>query len=103
VKGAEYACNEDRLANFKRGAALTGASPLKVAFIYASKHYDSIATFVREPERATSEPIESRFDDMINYLILMKALVHENRMPREVLTGGVPKEAHIPTLTDIAV
>lgn len=81
VKGGEYADDVDRLANFKRGAALTGATPLQVAFIYASKHYDGIASYVRTvaegQPRASSEPIEGRFDDLINYCILMKAIIKE--------------------------
>ena len=84
-KGEEYAGSADRLANFKRGSKLTGVTPLQVALVYASKHYDSIATFVRkdasgEPQ-VLSEPIEGRFDDMINYMILMKALVKEGEIP----------------------
>jgi hypothetical protein len=83
VKGGEYANDADRLANFKRGAALTGATPLQVAFIYASKHYDGIASFVRTAAegkvRPSSEPIEGRFDDLINYCLLMKALVKESQ------------------------
>lgn len=82
LKGGEYAGSDDRLANFKRGAELTGVTPLQCAFIYASKHYDAIATFVRDQatgtDRIRSESIEGRFDDLINYCILMKALVREN-------------------------
>jgi hypothetical protein len=82
-KGGEYAGSEDRLANFKRGAALTGATPLQVALIYLAKHYDAIATFVRDDasavERVRSEPIEGRLDDLMNYCILMKALLREAR------------------------
>lgn len=81
TKGGEYAGNQDRLGNFKRGAALTGATPLQVAFIYASKHYDAIATFVRDEaagtDRPRSEPIEGRLDDLMNYCLLMKGLVQE--------------------------
>lgn len=84
VKGGEYAGSEDRLANFKRGAALVGVTPLQVAFIYASKHYDGIASFVRTAAEGTprlsSEPIEGRFDDLINYCLLMKALVRESHV-----------------------
>lgn len=79
VKGGEYASSEDRLSNFKRGAALTGVPPLTVAMVYASKHYDAIASYVRNPARPASEPIEGRFDDLINYCILMKAIVKENQ------------------------
>lgn len=82
-KGAEYAGSEDRLANFKRGANLTGATPLQVAFIYASKHYDSIASFVAKTARkepvTLSEPIEGRLTDLINYCLLMRAIIQEAR------------------------
>lgn len=81
VKGGEYAGSEDRLANFKRGAQLTGAAPLQVLFIYLSKHYDAVSTYVRDQANGTarerSEPIDGRLDDIINYCILAKALVRE--------------------------
>lgn len=85
TKGAEYAGDADRLSNFKRGAALIGVTPLQVALIYASKHYDAISTFIRNDAQGKtqilSEPIEGRFDDLINYCILMKALIAEQRVP----------------------
>lgn len=81
VKGGEYAGSEDRLANFKRGAALTGATPMQVLFIYLSKHYDSIATYIRDDatgtERRRSESIRGRVHDAINYLILLEGLIVE--------------------------
>lgn len=82
VKGGEYAGSEDRLANFKRGAALTGVQPLTVLSIYLSKHYDAFNTYVKDKQqgkdRDRSESIEGRLDDMINYCILAKALVKES-------------------------
>jgi hypothetical protein len=85
TKGAEYAGDADRLANFKRGAGLIGVTPLQVALIYASKHFDAISTYVRNDAQGKmqilSEPIEGRFDDLINYCILMKALVAEQGTP----------------------
>jgi hypothetical protein len=72
VKGGEYAGSEDRLANFKRGSRLTGTTPLQVAFIYASKHYDAVATFIRNEAggipQQLSEPIEGRLDDLMYVL-----------------------------------
>lgn len=83
IKGGEYAGSLDRLANFKRGAALTGATPLQVAFIYASKHYDAIATYVRNDANGVvyqqSEPIDGRLHDLMNYCLLMLAIVEEAR------------------------
>lgn len=82
VKGGEYAGSADRLANFKRGSVDAGVSPLQTALIYWSKHVDSIKTYIRNDaagvKQVLSEPIEGRFDDAINYLILMKALVVES-------------------------
>lgn len=82
-KGAEYAGNADRLSNFKRGSALIGVTPLQVALIYASKHFDAISTYIRNDAtgglQILSEPIEGRFDDLINYCYLMKALIKEAR------------------------
>lgn len=87
VKGGEYAGPEDRLGNFKRGAKLTGITPLQVAFVYASKHYDGIATYIRKSASGEpmelSEPIEGRLDDLINYCILMKAIIGERGAPPE--------------------
>lgn len=92
AKGQEYAGSADRLANFKRGSNLTGATALQVAFVYASKHYDSIATFVRNDaagnKQLLSEPIAGRFDDLINYCILMKALIVEAHATRGQMIGA---------------
>lgn len=99
VKGGEYAGSEDRLGNFKRGALLTGATPLQVAFIYASKHYDSIATYVRDQaagvSRERSESMAGRFDDLANYCLLMKAIVAEDGMANvvEVAPSWMPAGA----------
>ena len=82
-KGQEYAGSDDRLANFKRGAALTGTTPLQCCFIYMSKHYDALSTFIRKDaagfDQYLSEPIEGRIDDLINYCFLMKGIIQESQ------------------------
>lgn len=87
VKGGEYAGSADRLANFKRGANLTGCTPLQVLFIYMSKHYDSVSTYIRKDasglNQVLSEPIEGRLDDIINYCLLAKAIIKETRDANE--------------------
>jgi ribosomal protein L29 len=89
TKGVEYAGNEDVLKNFKRGAELAGLTPLQVAMIFASKHYDSISTYVRghalfamhmtENPPRMSESIEGRLDDLINYMLLIQGLIAEDQ------------------------
>lgn len=85
-KGEEYAGSHDRLANFKRGAQLTGCTPMQVGLIYLSKHYDSLSTFIKKDAmgipleaQGLSEHIHGRIDDLINYCLLMKALVEDTR------------------------
>ena len=90
-KGAEYAGNEDRLANFKRGAAHIGVTPLQVALIYTSKHFDALSTYIRNDargmEQILSEPIDGRIHDLINYCFLIKALIIEERFKQISKTG----------------
>lgn len=86
VKGGEYSSDADALANFKRGAGLTGTTPLQTMLVYMSKHYDAVATYVRDDAagvtRERSEPIDGRLDDLMNYCLLMKALVEEQNEER---------------------
>lgn len=78
LKGDEYSGSQDRLGNFKRGAELTGATPQQFCFIYLSKHYDAIATYVREGGTVPlSEPIRGRLLDLMNYCCLLQALIEE--------------------------
>lgn len=96
VKGGEYAGSADRLANFKRGANLVGINPLSILFVYLSKHYDAVATYVRDEqtgtERERSEPIEGRLDDIINYCILAKALIKENKCQSPAAAATPPQD-----------
>jgi hypothetical protein len=80
-KGEEYSGADDALANFKRNAERMGLDPLQVWFVYAAKHFDSIATFIQDIAkgkiREYSEPITGRADDLIMYFIIFKALYQE--------------------------
>ena len=97
LKGGEYAGSEDRLANFKRGQARTGATTLQVLWIYLSKHIDAVETFVKDEAkgvtRERSEPIDGRLHDIINYCLLALALIHENAEAAHVegLKGALKK------------
>lgn len=83
-KGAEYASDTDRLANFKKGAKLTGCTPLQVAFVYLSKHYDALANYIKRDATGQqiplSEPITGRLEDLINYCFLTYALIDESKL-----------------------
>jgi hypothetical protein len=85
LKGREYAGSTDRLANFRRNAALTGVEPLTILHVYMAKHWDSFSTFVRDNQKGEvgelSEPIRGRLYDLINYAVLAIALIEDR--PKE--------------------
>lgn len=69
--------NEDVLQNFKSTAEELGISDLKVWAVFLMKHFQSVFTHVRNANLKKSEPIESRFADIINYCYLGLALFYE--------------------------
>lgn len=83
VKGGEYATDTDRLHNFRHNAEDCGTSMELIWRVYAGKHWDAISSYVRdivtEKTRPRSEPIEGRVDDLIVYLILLKAIIYEGK------------------------
>lgn len=86
LKGAEYAGDSDRLANFRRGARNEGVDYRLIWKIYIGKHWDAIAQYVRDcvegrQARVRLESLEGRVDDMIVYLLLFKAILQENENP----------------------
>lgn len=81
AKGGEYAGDDDRLANFRRNAEAMSVQMELIWGVYAAKHWDAVMQFVSDlqtgRERERSEPIQGRLDDLIVYLVLMKAIVEE--------------------------
>ena len=94
IKGGEYAGDQDRLANFRRNAENLGLLQEQVWAVYAGKHYDAIAQYIKDLGKNISrhrmESISGRADDLIVYLTLFKAMVDE----REMGLGTVIPIAH---------
>ena len=76
AKGKEYTKGKDRLDNFKRLAKELDISPLKVLWIYASKHINSITSFIKIG-KTLSEPIEGRIMDLRVYLSLLRGMIED--------------------------
>lgn len=79
TKGREYTAEADALANLRDWpeVGLTGRQRWAV---YADKHWRAIVSYIRSGE-TLSEPIEGRINDMILYLILLRALIEESTEP----------------------
>lgn len=94
VKGGEYAGDSDRLANFRRNGDAIGV-PMEVIWrVYAGKHWDSISQYIKDiaegKDRPRAESMLGRFDDLIVYAILGKAIYLErerNKQSFEALAG----------------
>lgn len=68
--------SHDVLANFKRIGERTNLGPLKAIDVYMLKHIDSVTAY-SDGDIDQSEPMEERFADAINYLLLKYALLVE--------------------------
>lgn len=86
TKGREYTGGSpDRLDNFRQVAREAGITDLQAWLVFANKHYRSIQTYMRAPVSSNqlSEPMRSRFLDLILYSILGYALVVEHQRNME--------------------
>ena len=85
-KGKEYSSEEDKLLNFKQGATISGNTPETVLWNYMLKHYISLTGIIKELENEGNEPNYDVFiektSDIVNYLILLDALICERRENR---------------------
>lgn len=102
-KGGEYSGDEDRLENFRRQGLRLGL-PMEVVWsVYANKHWDSLATYIKDlntgRKRNYSEPIDGRVDDLLVYLLLFKAMLEERAGPKDVMV--ILQESNAPVLHGI--
>lgn len=69
-KNAGYA-DEDRLHNFKVGAAITGGTPAQAALGYMAKHLASLQDKVRKDDFHDREDLLEKCQDIINYVVFI--------------------------------
>lgn len=79
AKAGEYAMGGDRLHNFKAAAKLTETTPRKALWGIAAKHLVSVSDLVNGELANTDAMATEKIGDLINYLILLEALLHEER------------------------
>tara|TARA_R100000742_G_C4214856_1_gene40223 strand:+ start:314 stop:643 length:330 start_codon:yes stop_codon:yes gene_type:complete len=68
--------NDNVLWNFETIADKVNLNPLQVLSVYYQKHNSSINNYFKDGKEY-SEPIEGRIQDMINYLLLMVAMLRK--------------------------
>lgn len=76
-KNANYASSEDRLHNFKVGAAITGGTPAQAALGYMAKHLASLQDKVSRNDFHDREDLKEKIQDSINYLVFIWCCANE--------------------------
>ena len=79
-KQPEYTNNNaDILNNFKTTAEALKITPIEVWAVFFHKHTQSIMTHAQNSKTKMSEPIESRYADLINYITLGLAIIQDGK------------------------
>lgn len=79
LKQPEYTLeNTDILNNFKQSAIRAGVDPMQVWSIFFDKQLSSIQAHIKNPDLVQAEPLDSRWADLYNYLLLGFALYKES-------------------------
>lgn len=77
-KGQEYAPTKDRLSNFRYGAMLQRVSMAECCRGFMTKHIVSVFDMIQNPAAYTQAQWDEKLGDMINYCILLEAIVNEH-------------------------
>lgn len=79
AKGEEYATDNDRLHNFKVAAQVQGITNKEALSGMMAKHTVSIYDMIADGKYYSQEKWDEKILDHINYLILLRALVVEEK------------------------
>tara|TARA_R100000742_G_C4257934_1_gene75781 strand:+ start:107 stop:505 length:399 start_codon:yes stop_codon:yes gene_type:complete len=80
--------NDNVLWNFDNISNNLGIKPIEVLSVYLSKHISSLFSYFKT-RKTYSEPIEERVKDIINYLLLMVAMIKRDK--KDIPVNGIKK------------
>lgn len=89
AKAAEYA-TADRLHNFKQAAHLQGQTPREALGGFMVKHTVSIYDMINSGDSYPDELWDEKIGDHINYLILLRALVEDEKSGDGTVQDALP-------------
>jgi hypothetical protein len=81
VKNADYSQGEqkgDRIAAFRRIARDINITMEQAWAVFCQKHWGAVMKYVKQGT-VESEPIEGRITDIINYMVLLSAIIDDNK------------------------
>lgn len=80
-KNADYTqgtAKRDRIGAFRRIGGDIDVPMAKVWAIFAQKHWGAVMKYVKDGQ-VESEPISGRIDDLINYFVLLGAIIEDGK------------------------
>ena len=78
-KAKEYASEDSRFYNFYTAGDLLGVDPKIALMGMAIKHFVSCLDLAKGKLANTEQYTDEKIGDMINYLLLLEAMLHEER------------------------
>jgi len=96
TKGSEYSSKTNRFENFLDAGRSENMQPERALWYMMLKHYISIHKFVMElvtPQRRSLAKWDEKINDMITYLILLKAMIRRRTHIEQVVDAGQNKDA----------
>ena len=87
-KAKEYSQHGDRLHNFNVASTVNGIPVDKSIWYMATKHLTCVIDMVNSVDLPTTEMVEEKIGDLINYLVILKAHYH-NEISQEVQKNDV--------------
>lgn len=82
IKNAEYA-TEDALHNFRQAAHLQGQTMRQALGGFMAKHTVSLYDMIQSPGEYTDEIWTEKITDHINYLLILKAVIADEKSEKE--------------------
>jgi len=106
TKGAEYSSDVNRFENFLEGAKEDNITPEEQLRRMMKKHTLSVKKFIKEVETGKRRPVaqwDEKIDDIITYMILLKAITCKRAEVEEAWResmGQIKKEKvdHMPNI-----
>jgi hypothetical protein len=79
-KGTEYSTNNNVFETFEKSVGSFFSSREEAALGFSIKHFTSITDMVLTNKEYSKEYIDEKFGDIINYMLLLKAMMYENNL-----------------------
>lgn len=101
-KSKEYDFSSDRLHSFKAGAKLLDSNSINTLLGYLTKHIMSVFDMSKEFEKFPMEKWDEKILDCINYFILLRALLMDEKdiLVRDYFDTNKNKKSVSETLAD---